>query len=42
MALTEADIRSLYVQADSIPWQSLYPGVEIKTLHQRGWGEGGE
>jgi len=34
MALTAATIRSLYVQADSIPWQPLYPGVEIKTLHQ--------
>ncbi len=34
MALTTANIHSLYVQADSIAWQPLYPGVEIKTLHQ--------
>ena len=34
MAFTEASVRSLYVQAASVPWQPLYPGVEIKTLHQ--------
>jgi len=32
MAFTEVSVRSLYVQADGIPWQPLYPGVESKTL----------
>jgi anti-sigma factor ChrR (cupin superfamily) len=34
MASDEATVRSLYVQAASRPWEPLYPGVEIKTLHQ--------
>ena len=34
MAFTEASVRSLYVQAASVPWKPLYPGVESKTLHQ--------
>ena len=34
MAFTEASVHSLYVQAASVPWQPLYLGVEIKTLHQ--------
>ena len=30
--MTEDIVRSLYVQADTIPWQPLYPGVDTKTL----------
>lgn len=34
MSMPEETVRSLYVQSASVPWAPLYPGVEIKTLHQ--------
>lgn len=34
MASDEATVRSLYVQAASRPWESLCPGVDVKTLHR--------
>jgi anti-sigma factor ChrR (cupin superfamily) len=30
--MTEDTVRSLYVQAETIPWQPLYPGIDTKTL----------
>ncbi len=34
MAYNTDTIRSLYVQAADVPWEALYPGVDVKTLHR--------
>lgn len=34
MGFDDATVRSIYVQADSRPWEPLYPGVDIKSLHR--------
>ena len=31
--MTEGVVRLLYVHAAAGPWQPLYPGVDVKTLH---------
>jgi anti-sigma factor ChrR (cupin superfamily) len=31
--MVEGSVPSLYVQAAEVPWQLLYPGVEVKSLH---------
>ena len=32
--MVEGIVPSLYVQAADVPWQPLYPGVDIKSLHR--------
>lgn len=34
--MPEEVVRSLYVEAASIPWETMYPGVDGKTLHHDG------
>ena len=32
--MAEGSVPSLYVQAATVPWEPLYPGVDVKSLHR--------
>jgi anti-sigma factor ChrR (cupin superfamily) len=32
--MVEGVVSSLYVQAADVPWQPLYPGIDVKSLHR--------
>jgi anti-sigma factor ChrR (cupin superfamily) len=32
--MAEGSVPSLYIQTANVPWEPLYPGVEIQSLHR--------